>query len=202
MTEPESVVRLEKVSKAYTDGQTFYALNEIDVVVNRGERVAIHLSAGRGAKRGRSRGRGSEGRGQRVEIHVEVGAHTEDQILDLVSTRPTLDQRARHLPALDEHVVGPLDGRARSRFTHGIRQRNQFKSEKIVSTLDFSKLDAFVRKFPTRARVPLPNVLTGMNVVWEESNGDGSYSYTPSNVKSGINEKAARDEFIRRALEA
>ena len=30
MTESDSVVRLEKVSKAYTDGQTFYALNEID----------------------------------------------------------------------------------------------------------------------------------------------------------------------------
>ena len=41
MTESDSVVRLEKVSKAYTDGQTFYALNEIDVAVDRGERVAI-----------------------------------------------------------------------------------------------------------------------------------------------------------------
>src|SRR4029453_17912209 len=48
MSESDSVVRLEKVSKAYTDGQTFYALNEIDVVVNRGERVAIMGPSGSG----------------------------------------------------------------------------------------------------------------------------------------------------------
>src|SRR5258705_1349212 len=48
MTESESVVRLEKVSKAYTDDQTFYALNEIDVAVNRGERVAIMAPSGSG----------------------------------------------------------------------------------------------------------------------------------------------------------
>src|SRR5258705_13776166 len=48
MTESDSVVRLEKVSKAYTDGQTFYALNEIDVAVSRGERVAIMGPSGSG----------------------------------------------------------------------------------------------------------------------------------------------------------
>src|SRR6266576_6462328 len=48
MTESTTVVRLEKVSKAYTDGQTFYALNEIDGAVNRGERVAIMGPSGSG----------------------------------------------------------------------------------------------------------------------------------------------------------
>jgi putative ABC transport system ATP-binding protein len=48
MTEPDNVVRLEKVSKAYADGQTFYALNQVDVVVKRGERVAIMGPSGSG----------------------------------------------------------------------------------------------------------------------------------------------------------
>jgi ABC-type lipoprotein export system ATPase subunit len=48
MTESENVVRLEKVSKAYTDGQTFYALNQVDVAVKRGERVAIMGPSGSG----------------------------------------------------------------------------------------------------------------------------------------------------------
>ena len=48
MTESDNVVRLEKVSKAYADGQTFYALNQIDVAVKRGERVAIMGPSGSG----------------------------------------------------------------------------------------------------------------------------------------------------------
>ncbi len=48
MTESDSVVCLEKVSKAYADGQTFYALNQIDVAVKRGERVAIMGPSGSG----------------------------------------------------------------------------------------------------------------------------------------------------------
>jgi putative ABC transport system ATP-binding protein len=48
MTESESVVWLEKVSKAYRDGQTFYALNQVDLEIRRGERVAIMGPSGSG----------------------------------------------------------------------------------------------------------------------------------------------------------
>lgn len=48
MAESEHVVQLKKVSKAYADGQTFYALNQIDVAVKRGERVAIMGPSGSG----------------------------------------------------------------------------------------------------------------------------------------------------------
>lgn len=48
MPESNNVVQLQKVSKAYTDGQTFYALNQIDVAVTRGERVAIMGPSGSG----------------------------------------------------------------------------------------------------------------------------------------------------------
>ena len=48
MTETDSVVWLEKVSKAYGDGQAFYALNGVDLEVRRGERVAIMGPSGSG----------------------------------------------------------------------------------------------------------------------------------------------------------
>jgi len=48
MTESNSVVRLEKLAKAYTDGQTFYALNHVDLEIGRGERVAIMGPSGAG----------------------------------------------------------------------------------------------------------------------------------------------------------
>ena len=48
MTESDSVVYLEKVSKAYGDGQPFYALNGVDLEVRRGERVAIMGPSGSG----------------------------------------------------------------------------------------------------------------------------------------------------------
>jgi putative ABC transport system ATP-binding protein len=48
MTESENVVWLEKVAKAYGDGQLFYALNQIDLQVQRGERVAIMGPSGSG----------------------------------------------------------------------------------------------------------------------------------------------------------
>lgn len=48
MTESDSVVQLEKVSKAYGDGQLFYALNGVDLEVRRGERVAIMGPSGSG----------------------------------------------------------------------------------------------------------------------------------------------------------
>lgn len=48
MNESNSVVRLEKLARAYTDGQTFYALNHIDLEIGRGERVAIMGPSGSG----------------------------------------------------------------------------------------------------------------------------------------------------------
>ncbi len=48
MTESDSVVQLEKVSKAYGDGQLFFALNGVDLEVSRGERVAIMGPSGSG----------------------------------------------------------------------------------------------------------------------------------------------------------
>ena len=48
ITKPDSVVFLDKVAKAYGDGQLFYALNEIDLEVQRGERVAIMGPSGSG----------------------------------------------------------------------------------------------------------------------------------------------------------
>jgi len=48
ITESNSVVRLEKLARAYTDGQTFYALNHIDLEIGRGERVAIMGPSGSG----------------------------------------------------------------------------------------------------------------------------------------------------------
>jgi len=47
-TESTSVVRLDKLAKAYTDGQTFYALNHVDLEIGRGERVAIMGPSGSG----------------------------------------------------------------------------------------------------------------------------------------------------------
>jgi putative ABC transport system ATP-binding protein len=48
MIESDSVVWLEKVCKAYGDGQPFYALNGVDLEVRRGERVAIMGPSGSG----------------------------------------------------------------------------------------------------------------------------------------------------------
>lgn len=48
MTESDSVVWLEKVTKAYGDGQPFYALNGVNLEVRRGERVAIMGPSGSG----------------------------------------------------------------------------------------------------------------------------------------------------------
>ena len=48
MTESDSVVWLEKVSKAYGDGQPFYALNGVELEVRRGERLAIMGPSGSG----------------------------------------------------------------------------------------------------------------------------------------------------------
>lgn len=48
MNDSNSVVRLEKLARAYTDGQTFYALNHIDLEIGRGERVAIMGPSGSG----------------------------------------------------------------------------------------------------------------------------------------------------------
>ena len=48
MTESDSVVRLEKVTKAYGEGQLFYALNGVNLEVRRGERVAIMGPSGSG----------------------------------------------------------------------------------------------------------------------------------------------------------
>jgi putative ABC transport system ATP-binding protein len=48
MTKPDSVVFLDKVAKAYGDGQLFYALNGVDLEVGRGERVAIMGPSGSG----------------------------------------------------------------------------------------------------------------------------------------------------------
>jgi putative ABC transport system ATP-binding protein len=48
MTDSDTIVRLDKVSKAYTDGQVFLALNSVDLSVNRGERLAIMGPSGSG----------------------------------------------------------------------------------------------------------------------------------------------------------
>src|SRR2546426_3012431 len=48
MTESDSVVWLEKVTKAYGEGQLFYALNGVNLEVRRGERVAIMGPSGSG----------------------------------------------------------------------------------------------------------------------------------------------------------
>src|SRR2546425_8960114 len=48
MTESDSVVWLEEVTKAYGEGQLFYALNGVNLEVRRGERVAIMGPSGSG----------------------------------------------------------------------------------------------------------------------------------------------------------
>jgi putative ABC transport system ATP-binding protein len=48
MIKSDSVVWLEKVCKAYGDGQPFFALNGVDLEVRRGERVAIMGPSGSG----------------------------------------------------------------------------------------------------------------------------------------------------------
>ena len=48
MTESDSVVWLEKITKAYGEGQLFYALNGVNLEVRRGERVAIMGPSGSG----------------------------------------------------------------------------------------------------------------------------------------------------------
>lgn len=48
MNGSDNVVWLEKVSKAYADGQTFFALNQVDLAVRRGERLAIMGPSGSG----------------------------------------------------------------------------------------------------------------------------------------------------------
>ena len=45
LNDARSMVSLERVSKAYDDGREIYALNEVDVEIKRGERVALLLGA-------------------------------------------------------------------------------------------------------------------------------------------------------------
>src|SRR5215813_12723778 len=53
----------------------------------------------------------SQGEGEVVEPDVQVGTHTDDDVLDLRVTGRALDAGASHLASVDQHIVGPLDGR-------------------------------------------------------------------------------------------
>ncbi len=48
MLDQKAMVRLERISKVYLDGKPVYALNEIDVEIKRGERVAVMGPSGSG----------------------------------------------------------------------------------------------------------------------------------------------------------
>src|SRR5262249_12198499 len=53
----------------------------------------------------------SQGEGEVVEPDVQVGTHTDDDVLDLRVTGRALDAGASHLASADQHIFGPFDGR-------------------------------------------------------------------------------------------
>lgn len=62
---------------------------------------------------------------------------------------------------------------------------NEFLSLKRTETAPTAALDAYYLSYASKANLQLPNTLTGISVVWQESGGNGSYSTDVDGGMSG-----------------
>src|SRR5262252_259287 len=131
-----------------------------------GENVAVDLVTRGCPQRGRSRFR-TQGNGEVVEADVQVGAHPDDDVLDIRVSRRALDAGASHLASVDEHVVGPLDGGRGARQLHGVGEgqprheredRHLIESEPLAQENRSIEVHAW-RREPRLSETPAPSRL-------------------------------------------